>query len=51
MSVKYAITRDKNSRWMSKEPAEIFERAADDGFINQVRYCQYLFANNPHRVS
>ena len=24
------------SRWMSKEPAEIFERAAEDGFILQV---------------
>lgn len=24
-------------RWMSKEPAEIFERAADDGFVAQVR--------------
>ena len=24
------------SRWMSKEPAEIFERAAEDGFIRQV---------------
>lgn len=23
-------------RWMSKEPAEIFERAAEDGFIQQV---------------
>lgn len=23
-------------RWMSKEPAEIFERAAEDGFITQV---------------
>jgi hypothetical protein len=23
-------------RWMSKEPAEIFERAAEDGFIAQV---------------
>lgn len=22
-------------RWMSKEPAEIFERAADDGFVTQ----------------
>lgn len=22
-------------RWMSKEPAEIFERAAEDGFITQ----------------
>ena len=25
-------------RWMSKEPAEIFERAAEDGFIQQVRH-------------
>lgn len=24
------------SRWMSKEPAEIFERAAEEGFIKQV---------------
>lgn len=24
--------------WMSKEPAEIFERAAEDGFINQLRH-------------
>ena len=24
-------------RWMSKEPAEIFERAAEEGFIRQVR--------------
>ena len=23
-------------RWMSKEPAEIFERAAEDGFVGQV---------------
>jgi hypothetical protein len=23
-------------RWMSKEPAEIFERAAEDGFVAQV---------------
>ena len=29
---------------MSKEPAEIFGRAADDGFIQQVRYYQYIFA-------
>lgn len=27
----------KGSRWMSKEPAEIFERAADDGFVTQAR--------------
>lgn len=25
-------------RWMSKEPAEIFERAAEEGFIEQVRF-------------
>jgi len=24
--------------WMSKEPAEIFERAADDGFIDQLKH-------------
>lgn len=24
------------NRWMSKEPAEIFERAAEEGFIQQV---------------
>ncbi|KAI0932137.1 hypothetical protein AcV7_000678 [Taiwanofungus camphoratus] len=24
--------------WMSKEPAEIFERAAEDGFISQLKY-------------
>ncbi|KAJ3551601.1 hypothetical protein NM688_g4611 [Phlebia brevispora] len=24
--------------WMSKEPAEIFERAAEDGFIDQLKY-------------
>lgn len=24
-----------NPRWMSKEPAEIFERAAEEGFITQ----------------
>ncbi|KAG6890370.1 hypothetical protein C0992_001960 [Termitomyces sp. T32_za158] len=24
--------------WMSKEPAEIFERAAEDGFIQQLKY-------------
>ncbi|KAF8971328.1 hypothetical protein BDZ97DRAFT_1785971 [Flammula alnicola] len=24
--------------WMSKEPAEIFERAAEDGFVGQVRF-------------
>lgn len=27
----------KGFRWMSKEPAEIFERAADDGFVEQAR--------------
>lgn len=26
-------------RWMSKEPAEIFERAAEDGFVAQVGMC------------
>ncbi|KAG6849509.1 hypothetical protein H0H93_007863 [Arthromyces matolae] len=25
-------------RWMSKEPAEIFERAAEDGFIQQLKH-------------
>lgn len=25
-------------RWMSKEPAEIFERAADDGFVAQLKH-------------
>ena len=25
-------------RWMSKEPAEIFERAAEDGFIRQLKH-------------
>jgi hypothetical protein len=25
-------------RWMSKEPAEIFERAAEDGFIDQLKH-------------
>ncbi|KAH7883548.1 IlvN-domain-containing protein [Phlebopus sp. FC_14] len=24
--------------WMSKEPAEIFDRAADDGFVTQLKY-------------
>ncbi|KAL1740868.1 hypothetical protein HDZ31DRAFT_85183 [Schizophyllum fasciatum] len=24
--------------WMSKEPAEIFERAAEDGFVNQLKH-------------
>jgi hypothetical protein len=28
---------------MSKEPAEIFERAAEDGFIGQVRYNNTMF--------
>ena len=32
-----AVTALKDSRWMSKEPAEIFERAADDGFVTQAR--------------
>lgn len=30
-------------RWMSKEPAEIFERAAEDGFIHQVCAFHLLF--------
>lgn len=28
---------------MSKEPAEIFERAAEDGFVAQVHYNNTMF--------
>lgn len=33
------VMNESTPRWMSKEPAEIFERAADDGFVAQVRIC------------
>ena len=33
---------DKSPRWMSKEPAEIFEAAAEEGFITQVESYKHL---------
>jgi ketol-acid reductoisomerase len=35
---KQALKSDLRYRWMSKEPAEIFERAAEDGFIRQLKH-------------
>lgn len=40
--IDIAYTHPLNSRWMSKEPAEIFERAAEEGFITQVS-CPFFY--------
>lgn len=32
------LTSVSNPRWMSKEPAEIFEAASDEGFIKQLKH-------------
>lgn len=37
-------------RWMSKEPAEIFERAAEEGFIQQVGQIIPRTRKPPNRV-
>lgn len=33
-----AYRTDRAYRWMSKEPAEIFEAAAEEGFITQLKH-------------